>query len=111
MQSFKGQIHTIVTGKAMSAGALLLLSGTNGRRFAYKYSRIMLHELSTNLHYDKLHQLETQLQDGQDLQNILNDIIVKHTKISKKKIKEMLKVDTYLSPKQALSLGIIDKVI
>jgi len=43
MQMIKSPIRTICMGKAYSAGAILLAAGTNGHRYAFKNSSIMIH--------------------------------------------------------------------
>lgn len=111
ISSFKGNVHSIVTGKTMSAGAYLLLSGTKGFRFAYKYSTIMLHEISSYSGYDKLHNHEEDLKESKRLQEILYEIVLKHTKIKKRDIEQLLQKDSYFTAKQALKLGIIDRII
>lgn len=110
-QSFKGDVHTIVTGKAMSAGAFLLLSGTKGKRFAYPHATIMVHELAFGMCYNKLHQQESRMVHTRHLQKMMNDIVCKHTKLNKKQIEKMLKVDTFLNVKEAKKMGIIDEII
>lgn len=111
IKTFKCKVHTIVMGKAMSAGALLLISGTKGYRFAYKHSQIMLHELSSGAPPSKLHDLQTDFKYTIHLQNILNDIIIENTKISKKDVTNLLKDDIYLTAEKAKKLGIIDNII
>ncbi|PJZ78622.1 ATP-dependent Clp protease proteolytic subunit [Leptospira neocaledonica] len=44
MDLIPNDISTVCMGLAASFGALLLLSGTKGKRFAFPHSRIMLHQ-------------------------------------------------------------------
>ena len=103
-------IYTYVVGEAMSMGLPILVSGA--RRFAYKYSTIMYHEMST-LMWDKLESIKQDLKEGERLQVILDSIILNNTQILKEKldnIKER-KIDWYISAEEALKLGIIDEII
>lgn len=108
VDNFKGKINTIVMGKAMSAGAMLLMCGT-GTRSAFKYSQIMVHELAYETGYKKLHDHEVSIQQSIKLQKILNNIICKHTKIKSKDLHKY-KEDIYYSADEAKQLGIIDKI-
>ena len=56
----KCDVATVVIGKAMSAGQMLLMSGTRGKRFATKNSRILMHEM-TGCSYGKLSEIEAKL--------------------------------------------------
>ena len=44
MQFISSDISTICTGMAASMGAVLLVAGTKGKRFALKHSRVMIHQ-------------------------------------------------------------------
>ena len=46
MQFIKCDISTLVIGQACSAGSLLSMAGTKGKRYALKNSRIMIHQPS-----------------------------------------------------------------
>jgi len=109
IKSFKCKVHTIATGKAMSAGSSLLMVGTKGKRFAYEHTRIMLHELSLGIGYDMLHDVNARVKNSNELMKILCNITKKHTKI--KNVETFLKENKYISSKEALKLGIIDKII
>jgi ATP-dependent Clp protease protease subunit len=109
IESFKCNVHTIASGKAMSAGAYLLLSGTKGKRFAYKHSQIMLHELAYSERYNKLHEQKSRFEYAAKLMEVLYKITKSRTKI--KNVEEYLKDDRFISSEEALSLGIIDEII
>ena len=101
------KLTTTVVGKAMSAGAYLLLMGDT--RIAYPYSTIMLHEIAWGSGYAKLHDHTAHHKESERMQKIIIDIVSENTKI--KNASEYLKVDKYLSPQEAKKLGVIDKIL
>ena len=103
-------IATIGIGKQMSCGQMLLISGTKGKRFATPNSRILLHEISS-MTFGKLHEQEIDIAETKKLQKIIEDMILKYTKITKHQLAKLMKVDSYISTPEALELGIIDNII
>jgi ATP-dependent Clp protease protease subunit len=103
-------IATLCTGKAMSCGQILLASGKKGKRFATPNARILVHQLSAGTR-GKLSDMETDINETKELNKILEDIILKHTKINKTELKKLFEKDSYISAKEALKYGIIDHII
>lgn len=105
-------IHTIVTGTAMSAGFLLLIHGH--KRFAYEHSTPMYHQAaSLNVGYETLQEIEDGYIELKRLQDKMENITLSKTKITKKKLKEILKEkkDWYMDSNEALKLGVVDEII
>jgi ATP-dependent Clp protease protease subunit len=100
------KIITIVTGYAYSAGADLLMCGDE--RYAYPGSRIMFHELSLGIAYDKLHEQEHNIKEARKINEIITELM-KKTKI--KNIADYLKEDRYMGVEEALHLGVLTKKI
>tara|TARA_B100000131_G_scaffold97853_1_gene95000 strand:- start:905 stop:1468 length:564 start_codon:yes stop_codon:yes gene_type:complete len=103
-------IHTIVTGAAMSCGFLILINGHS--RFAYQHATPLYHQVSTGF-YGKVKDMEEKLEETKRLQGKIEEMTVRLTKISKKKLSEVLKnkKDWYMSAEEALNLGVIDSII
>jgi ATP-dependent Clp protease protease subunit len=106
------EIHTIGMGKVMSAGVLLLASGTKGKRKIGKYCRVMIHSAMAGSHGslpNLVNELEALQQTQEDYIKALSD----ETNMSKQEIKNMLerKVNVYLSAEEAVKLGIADIII
>ena len=93
-------------GKAMSAGAFLLLYGNT--RVAYRNTRIMLHELAYKTGYAKLHDQDVEHKESGELQGIISKIVTERTKI--KGVGEFLKVDQFMDATTAKKLGVIDSI-
>ena len=106
------EIHTIGVGKVMSAGVLLLASGTQGKRKIGKHCRVMIHNVIGGNH-GSLPNLTNELEAIQTLQDDYVNALVKNTKLTKKKLTKMLneKVNVYLSAEEAVELGIADIII
>ena len=106
------EFHTIGIGKVMSAGVLLLASGTKGKRKIAKNCRVMLHSVIAG-NQGSLHNLMNEMEAIQDLQEMYIDRLVEETKLTKKQLKKMLeqKVNIYLSAEQAVEYGIADEII
>ena len=106
---YKYEIITICSTKAMSCGALLLMSGS--QRIVYKYATILIHKLSSTLwgNYD---QMQIGHEEHVRLQNLLEKFIVDNTNIPMDLLKEKtFALDWYISPKECLDLGIATKII
>lgn len=109
IQSLDVKVNTICRGRAMSAAALLLCAGT-GTRAASKNSTIMFHEISSGI-YGKSSDMKANVQHTEKLEEILINIITTNSKKDSTFWKERILKDYYLSPEEALELGVIDTII
>ena len=110
MNYIKSDVSTICFGMAASMGALLLSSGTKGKRFILKNADVMIHQV--------LGKSEGQASDIEiatnrilNLKNRLNKILSKNTGKTIKKIEIDTDRDNYLSASEAIKYGIVDKII
>ncbi|UHR03583.1 ATP-dependent Clp endopeptidase proteolytic subunit ClpP [Peptoniphilus sp. GNH] len=110
MQYIKCDVSTICVGMAASMGAMLLLSGTKGKRFALPNSEIMIHQplggasgqaSDIMIHAEKIIEIRKRL----------NKIISERTGQDLKKVEKDTDRDYFLSAKEAMDYGIVDKVI
>lgn len=110
MNYIKPDVSTICIGHAASAAAFILASGTKGKRYALKNSRIMLHQVSSGAS-GHIEDMKITLNESM----LLNDKIIKElskiTKKSVKTIKHDLDRDYYMSAAEAKKYGIVDKVL
>lgn len=109
IQSLNVKVNTICRGRAMSAAALLLCSGT-GVRAVSKNSTIMFHEMSSGI-YGKSSDMKANVQHMEKLEEILVSIMSENSKKDDKFWKDKTIKDYYLSPEEALELGVIDSII
>lgn len=105
-------VHTVGLGKVMSAGVLLLASGTKGKRLMGARSRIMVHSVSAGI-YGNVFDIENETKELRRLHDLMVTSLVAETRMTKKQVEKILdpKLDVYLTPDEAIRLGIVDKVI
>jgi ATP-dependent Clp protease protease subunit len=109
----KSPISTICIGMAMSFGAILLLAGTKGKRYALPHSRIMLHQ---PLIYQgglngTVSDINIETQELIYTKNMIAKIIAKHTDKNVKQVLNDIERNYYMSAQEAKSYGIIDEII
>ena len=110
MQYIRPKVSTLVVGQAASMGSLLLTAGHAGLRFSLPNSRVMVHQPSGGYQGQAtdimIHAAETQ-----KLKDRLNEIYVKHTGNSFKKVEAALERDNFMSPEEAKEWGLIDEIV
>lgn len=113
IDSIKKPVRTIVMGKAYSCGALLLICGHKGYREAYKNSDILIHEVASDRGYAKNSQIQHDAKYIQRLNLLLAKIIKERTKMKDAEIKKYMESnsDIFITAKDALKYGLIDKII
>ena len=109
MNTLRSKINIIATGKAMSAGSMLLITGF--KRYAYEHTEIMIHELSSSISYSKISSQQLIIKQNKRVQEQLDNVIIRNTKITKKDLDKFKFKDIYLTSQQALTLGIIDEIL
>jgi ATP-dependent Clp protease, protease subunit len=110
MQFIKPPVSTLCLGQAASMGALLLLAGQKGRRYALPHSRIMIHQPLGGAQ-GQATDIDIQAREILRMREEINGIIVRHTGQQLKKIEKDTDRDMFLTPDQAVEYGLIDEVI
>lgn len=110
MQYIKPDVSTICIGQAASMGSLLLAAGAPGKRSALPNSRIMVHQPMGGFQ-GQATDIEIHAKEIVKVKNTLNGIYAKHTGKPIEQIEKDLERDNFMSSEEALSYGIIDKVI
>lgn len=110
MQHVKPAISTVCLGMAASGAALILMGGAKGKRFALEHAEIMIHQplggtegQATDIAIHADHIIKTK--------NLLNELIAKHTEQKLEKVMQDTERDKFMSAKEALDYGIIDRII
>lgn len=105
-------IITTGIGKVMSAGVLILASGTKGARRIGKNTRVMIHSVIGGTH-GSMHSLENEIEEIRWIQNRYIDTLVQETDMTKRMVKKLLdkKMNIYLDAQQAVDYGIADIIV
>src|SRR5450830_1738816 len=110
MQFVRPPVSTLCVGQAASMGSLLLAAGAKDMRFALPNARIMVHQPSGGFQ-GQATDIMVHAQEILNLKKRLNEIYVKHTGQSLKKIEDALERDYFLTAEMAKDFGLVDKVI
>ncbi len=110
MQFIKPDVSTMCIGQAASMGAFLLTGGAKGKRFALPNSRMMIHQPSGGAH-GQASDIEIQANEILKMRQQLNEIMAFHTGKSLEEIARDTERDNFMNAQQAVSYGLIDKVI
>lgn len=110
MDYIEPDVETIGIGLQASMGAMLLSSGTKGKRFALPNSRIMIHQPSSGTE-GKITDQEIMLREGVFLKKRLAEIFAKNTGKKMEQVEKDMDRDYWMSVEEAKAYGIIDKII
>ena len=110
IQYLTSDVSTICVGMAASMGAVLLATGTKGKRFALPNSEILLHQVMGGAEGQAV-EIEITARQIIKIKDKLNNILVKHTGQSLNKIEKDTDRDFYMTAMEAKSYGLIDEVI
>jgi ATP-dependent Clp protease protease subunit len=110
MQFIRPPVSTLCVGQAASMGSLLLAAGEKGMRFATPNTRIMVHQPSGGFQ-GQASDIERHARDIIKMKRRLNEIYVKHTGRTYEEVENTLDRDHFLEAGEALTWGLIDKVL
>ncbi len=110
MQFVRPDIQTTCVGIAMSMGALLLVSGTNGKRVALPNAKILIHQLSGGFE-GQATDIEIQAREVINVKRRLEEIIAEHSGQPLERVSKDMERDYFMTPEEAREYGIIDRVI
>lgn len=113
MRYIKCDVSTICLGMAASFGAFLLAGGTSGKRMALPNAEIMIHQPAIHGHGVQGQATDIKIVSDhlQQTKKRLNRILAENTGKSIEEIEAATERDNYLSAEEALSFGLIDKII
>lgn len=101
---------TINTGMAASMGSILLGAGTKGKRHSLRFSRVMLHQVSTGAS-GNIQDIRRSIAEGEKYNEILFGLLGEYTNKDPKQVLEDANRDLWLNAEEALAYGIIDSII
>jgi ATP-dependent Clp protease protease subunit len=109
MHSISAKVNTICLGHALSGACEILASGT-GVRSAYEFATLMFHQTLWEAEGD-ITNLEIQAVQGRRFREAQIELLHRSSGQSKERLRKDIERDFYLSPKEALDYGLIDKII
>ncbi|MDX8360796.1 MULTISPECIES: ATP-dependent Clp endopeptidase proteolytic subunit ClpP [Bacillaceae] len=110
MQYIQPDVRTICTGMAASFGAMLLLGGTKGKRYALPNSEIMIHQPLGGAK-GQATDIEISANRIVKLRSHINQIIADRTGQSLDKVSRDTDRDNFMSAEEAKEYGLIDDII
>jgi len=110
MQLIRPDVSTICVGLAASMGTVLLCAGAKGKRYALPNATIHLHQAAGGAK-GQATDIEIAAREIMRLQELIRNLLVKHTGQSVEKITHDTDRDFYLNPEQAVEYGLVDEVL
>ena len=110
MQFIRPDISTICVGQAASMAALLLAAGTKGKRSALPNSRILIHQVFGGAQ-GKAIDVKIQTDELLRVRDQINRALAEHTGQTVRKIGKDTERDYFMTAAEALSYGLIDRII
>ena len=110
MQYITPDVSTVCLGMAASGGAVILMAGAKGKRFALPHSEIMIHQPLGGTE-GQATDIAIHAQRIIDMKQMLNELIAKH---SGKKVEQVTldtERDKFLTSEEALKYGLIDRIV
>ena len=112
MKSSAHPIRTITIGSAMSAAFLIAASGTQGERYAGKNATFMCHQFTENTE-GKYHDLKATMKGNEISNEMMVAVLKEATGFAPSVIKKKLlpASDVYLTPQEAIDVGVVDHLL
>jgi len=111
MQYIRPDIHTVCIGKAYGNAAMLLASGKKGCRYALPNSSIMLCPPRMNRKVDSATNLMIQANELYDNTGTYLEYLTEFTGKERSELEKDIARTNYFTPQQAVTYGLIDKVV
>lgn len=110
MQLVKCDVSTVCVGIAASAGSIILMGGTKGKRYILPHSEVMIHQplggaqgQASDIGIQAEHILQTK--------DILTQMVAFHTGQPLEKVDKDMDRDYFIRAREALDYGIVDHII
>ena len=110
MQLIRAPVSTICVGMAASMATVLLSAGAKGKRYALPNATIHMHQASGGVQ-GQASDIAIAAREILRQQEIIRDILVRHTGQPPEKITHDTDRDFYLNPQQAVEYGIVDEIL
>lgn len=110
MQYIQPDVSTVCLGMAASGGAVILMAGAKGKRFALPHSEIMIHQPLGGAE-GQATDIAIHAQRIIEMKQMLNELIAKHTGKKIDQVTQDTERDKFLTSEEALKYGLIDRIV
>jgi ATP-dependent Clp protease protease subunit len=110
MQFVKPDVRTICVGMGMSAAAMILCGGAEGKRAALPNAKIMIHQGSAGFRGTPT-DIEIHAQEVLAVRRRMAEIIARHTGRDLDQVLVDIDRDRFMSPDEAVAYGLIDEIV
>lgn len=110
MLHLKAPLSTIAVGTTASAATALLAAGNKGKRLALPHSVIHIHQ-PVGQAGGQATDIEISAKEILRLKDLYAETLAKHTGQTKTKVLKDIDRDLFMTPEEAKSYGLIDKII
>jgi ATP-dependent Clp protease protease subunit len=110
IQYIKPDVSTICLGLAASMAAVILASGSKGKRFILPNAEVLIHQVMAGVE-GQASDIKIRSQRIMRIRDQLNAILAKHTNQPIEKIEKDTDRDYFMTAEEAVAYGIVDKII
>ncbi len=103
-------VATYCIGRAQSGGAIVLASGTKGKRYILPHARVMIHQPFGGV-TGQTTDVQIQAEEILKAKQTLNEIIARHSGKSADQVEEDSERDRFFSAQEAKDYGLVDEVL
>ncbi len=113
MQLAHADIATFAVGMTASMSTVLLAAGTKGKRYCMPHATVHVHQalIAGGGIQGQAADIEIQAHEILRLNQLIRDIMVRHTGQSEEKIRHDFDRDFFMNPEQAKEYGIVDEIL
>lgn len=110
IQFIKPDVNTLCVGQAASMGALLLASGTHGKRHLLPHARVMIHQPLGGFQ-GQASDIDIHAREILQTRDRLNSILAHHTGQNIEQVREDTERDNFMGADEAVTYGLADRVV
>ena len=110
IQQINSDVCTVCVGAAASMGAILLSSGTKGKRYALPNTRIKIEQITGSVE-GKTIDIETAAKEILHQKETINRILAANTNRSPELIEHDTRRDFFLGAREAKAYGLVDEIV
>ncbi len=111
MQFLECPINTYCVGMAASGAAVLLASGSPGKRYCLPNSKVMVHQPWSGGIGGQASDVEIEMKEMLKMKKVLNEILALHTKKPIEQIEAETERNRYFTANEAKDFGLVDEVL